>query len=283
VADLDLRILAGGRDPDVPHDFSSSGAGRELSRTANLTLGQLLTQCRVRSGLSFRETSELSRRIAAELADEHYFCASGALSDYEVRGSPPRHVHKLITLAILYALKFSDLTNAAALEVGNVGRDSIPEALLPRRNPTSGLHSGMTALQQPGFVGDLLQTFEEIPLFLKDALPALVRLPAISLRDIYWMGGQATSPHPQLKTSVLAVIDRRRKTPFDSPRKALTEQPLYMLLVRKNGYAAAACHREGEFLVAHPFSDGFRGPLRFRDGIDAEIVGRIVAILRWLA
>jgi hypothetical protein len=283
VADLDLRLLAGSHDPEVPHDFSSSGAGRDVSRTANLTFGQLLTRCRVRSGLSFREASELSRRIAAELEDEHYFCAAGALSDYEVRGSPPRHVHKLISLAILYALKFSDLTNAADLEVGNVGRDSMPEALLPRRNPTSGLDSGMTALQQPGFVRDLVQTFEEIPLFLKDALPALVILPAISLRDIYWMGGQSTSQHPRLKTSVLAAIDRRRKTPFDSPRKALTEQPLYMLLVRNSGYVAAACHREGEFLVAHPFSDGFRGPLRFRDGIDAEIVGRIVAILRWLA
>jgi hypothetical protein len=283
VADLDVRLLAGSHDPEVPRDFSSSGAGHELSRTANLTFGQLLTRCRVRSGLSFREASVLSRRIAAELEDEHYFCASGALSDYEVRDSPPRHVHKLITLAILYALKFSDLTTAAALEVGNVGRDSIPEVLLPRRNPTSGLDSGTTAPQQPGFVRDLVQTFEEIPLFLKDALPALVRLPAISLRDIYWMGGQSTSQHPRLQTSVLAVIDRRRKTPLDVPRKALTEQPLYMLLVRNSGYVAAACHREGEFLVAHFFSDGFRGPLRFRDGIDAEIVGRIVAVLRWLA
>ena len=282
VADLDLRVLVGGRDPDVAHDFSSSGAGHELFRTANLAFGQLLTRSRVRSGLSFREASELSRRIAAELEDEHYFCAPGALSDYEVRGSPPRHTHKLITLAILYALKFSDLTNAAALEVGNVGRDSIPEALLPRRNPTSGLDSGMMALEQPGFVRDLVGTFEEIPVFLKDAIPALVRLPAISLRDIYWMGGQATSQHPRLKTSVLAAIDRRHKTPFDVPRKALTEQPLYMLLVREKGYVAAACHREGKLLVAHPFSDGFRGPLHFRNGIDAEVVGRIVAILRWI-
>jgi len=284
VADVDLRLLVGSSDPDVPNEFSSLDAGHRLFRiSAKLTFGQLLTQSRLRSGLSFREASELSREIAAELGDEHYFCAPGALSDYEVRGGPPRHVHKLITLAVLYALKFSELLEAAALEIGNVGREPIPEALLPRRNSSPGLGSGMTELHQPGFVRDLVQTFEEIPLFLKEALPALVGLPRISLRDIYWMAGQRTSQHPRLKTTVLAAIDRRRKRPFDEPRKALTEQPLYMLLVRESGYVAAACHREGKLLVAHPFSDGFGGPLHFRNGIDAEVVGRIVAMLRWLA
>jgi hypothetical protein len=284
VADLDLRLLAGSSDPDVPNDFSSLDAGHPLSRiSAKLTFGQLLTQSRVRSGLSFREVSELSREIAVELEDEHYFCAPGALSDYEVRGGPPRHVHKLITLAVLYALKFSDLMEAAALEIGNAGRDPIPEALLPRRTWSPGLGSVTTESQQPGLLGDLVQTFEEIPLFLKEALPALVGLPRISVRDIYWMAGQRTSQHPGRKTTVLAAIDRRRKRPFDEPRTALTEQPLYMLLVRESGYVAAACHREGKLLVAHPFSDGFGSPLHFRSGMDAEVIGRIVAILRWLA
>ena len=283
-ADLELRLLVGSHDPDLPNEFSSLGAGHPLSQiTANLTFSELLTRSRVRSGLSFREASQLSRDIAAELNDEHYFCAPGALSDYEVRGGPPRHVHKLITLAVLYALKLSDLISAAVLEVSKIGREPMPEAMLSRGPSASELDSGTTEQQQAGFVGDLLQTFEEIPLFLSKSLPTLIGLPTMSLRDIYWIGGQPTSQHPRWKTTVLAAIDRRRKRPFDVPRKALTEQPLYMLLVRKNGYVAAACHREGELLVAHPFSDGFRGPLRFRDGVDAEVVGRIVAILRWLA
>jgi hypothetical protein len=128
----------------------------------------------------------------------------------------------------------------------------------------------------------LARSFEEIPIFLRESLPTLAGLPALSLRDIYWMGGERTSSHPQLKTTLLAAVDRRQKRPFDLPRRALTDQPLYMLLLRENGYLAAACHQEGELLVAHPFSDGFRSPQRFRNGIDAEVVGRIVAILRWL-
>jgi len=282
VADLELRPLLGAREPDIPAGFWLSGTGSPLSPiSAKLTFGQRLTTARGRSGLSFREASELSRRVATELKDERYFCAPGALSDYETRDDPPRHVHKLITLAILYSLKFWEVA-APAGEIADVGKYPLPEALLSRSDHGSRLKTGATVEARPGFLRDLARSFEEIPIFLRESLATLVGLPALSLRDIYWMGGERTSSHPQLKTTVLAAVDRRQKRPFDLPRRALTDQPLYMLLLRENGYLAAACHQEGELLVAHPFSDGFRNPQRFRNGIDAEVVGRIVAILRWL-
>ncbi|MBV8515062.1 MAG: hypothetical protein JO260_07155 [Acidobacteria bacterium] len=279
VADLDLRLLVGGHHPGVS-DVSLPHIDPLPEELVPLTFGRLLVRSRQRSGLSFREASRLSLKIAAELKDDHYFCAPGALSDYEVRGDPPRHVHKLISLAILYALKWTDLINAAALELGEIGREPIPEPLLSRGH--SELDSA-TPVQQPGFIHGLVQTFEEIPLFLTEAFPTLVGLPALSLRDIYWMGGQTASRHPRLMSTVLAIIDRRRKRPVDAPRSALTEQPLFLLLVREKGYVAAECHQKGELLVAHPFSDRFRDPLHLRIGIDAEVIGRIVAILRWLA
>jgi hypothetical protein len=59
-------------------------------------------------------------------------------------------------------------------------------------------------------------------------------------------------------------------------------QPIYLVLTRENGYLATACHPEGEELVTHPFVDGFEGVRRFRNGVDAEVVGRVVALLRWV-
>ena len=57
-------------------------------------------------GLSLREASAMSRRVARELGDPQYFAAPGSLSDYEAVDTSPRHIHKVITLCAVYGLHF---------------------------------------------------------------------------------------------------------------------------------------------------------------------------------
>jgi hypothetical protein len=283
-ADVEFRPLLGVRAPEVPRNFPSTGIPLPLPpRPATLRFGQTLALARGRADLSFRAASAVTRRIALELEDPRYFCAPGALSDYETSSRPPRHVHKLFTFAILYSLGFWTLLDAAGLERKNTGQQPIPESLLPRpgRN-TEPRENAELASHPVGLLQTLIHGFEEVPLFLRHALADLACLPSVSQRDLYWIGGDRPSFHPYLKTAVLAAVNRRSKKPFAVPGKPPWAQPIYLVLTRENGYLATACHPEGEELVTHPFVDGFEGVRRFRNGVDAEVVGRVVALLRWV-
>jgi hypothetical protein len=283
-ADVELRTLLGVRGPEVSRDFPSTGMPLPLSSSSTrLPLGQLLAFARARAGESFRAASELTRRIAQEFWDDRYFCAPGALSDYETRSGPPRHVHKLFSLAILYSLGFWTLLEAAGLETEQAGQRPIPNSLLPRPPLNPSFRASVEV--PPGrlsFLQNLVQAFEEVPLFLREAVPGIVGRPNVSVRDVYWMGGNGGSFHPYLKTAVLALVNRRSKKPIALPGKPLTVQPLYLLLTRDGRYLATACHLESDTLMAHLFADGLESTQRFRNGVDAEVVGRIVALLRWV-
>ena len=69
----------------------------------------------------------MSRKIADLFDDERYFAAPGSLSDYETLISPPRHIHKVITLCLIYGVPFGDLLiSVAGVTLEELGRDPIP-------------------------------------------------------------------------------------------------------------------------------------------------------------
>jgi hypothetical protein len=277
VADLELRCLLHSHDPQVPGDFRSYAALPPLT-PRTIAFGALLASARARAGLSYRAASAISYRIRQDLGDPRYFCAPGALSDYETRSGPPRHLHKLITLSIAYSLEFTRLLGAAGLDRASAGHRPIPGSLLPRL-PASA-QSAETSPSKLGFLSDLLKDIEEVPIFLREALPTLAGLPNLSLRDLYWIGGKSESSH--LKNTLLAAVKRRSRKPSSLPGKDLCSQPVYLLMTRSSGYLAAPCRLEGEVLVAYPFIEELESARRFRNGIDAEVVGRLVALVRWL-
>jgi hypothetical protein len=276
-ADAELRPLVGVRDPHVPREFLSYGNLEPLPHlSTESSFGRLLGIARARAGLSFREASAISHVVARVLGDPRYSCASGALASYETRTQPPRRIHKLIALSIVYSLGFESVLNAAGVDPSTAGKSPMPESVLPRP------HGAEAPPNTPGFLSNLVHTFEEVPLFLADSIGSLAGLPNLSLRDLYWMGGDHVSLHPYLKGAVLAAVNRLSKNPVSLPTKALSAQPLYILLTRSNGYITTACHLEGNLLVTQPFAHGFDKPHRFRNGVDAEVIGRVVALLRWL-
>jgi hypothetical protein len=281
VADMEFRCLEGVREPHAHREFPASGTPNPTSK--ELVFGRLLAAARMRAGLSFREASALSRRISQELADPRYFCAAGALSDYETRSEPPRHVHKIISLAILYTLRFPTLLDAAGIEPNSAGQNPMPESLLARSPlPTSSGRLLEAPPDKPGFLQDLVLSFGEIPVFLRDAIEDLTGIANLSLRDLYWMAGPSDTSHPYLNRSVLAVVKRRSRRLAVLPGKPLSTQPLYLLLTRSGSYFAATCAVERNVLAATRFSSGREISERFRNGVDAEVVGKIVALLRHL-
>jgi hypothetical protein len=250
------------------------------------SLRDLLQSARLRAGLSFREASSMSRWIASFLADELYFAATSTLSDYETLSAPPRHIQKAITLCVLYSIDFVEFLEASGLPLDREGRDPMADELIPREAPDRPSPSrleaaGQTFVEQPGFLDSLLERWEEVPLFLRHSLDELTGLKSVSLSDLFWVGGDEVPMHPWLARASLVAVNRRIKKP--APAKATFDQPLYLVLARDGSYLCGCCALDEGELVVHLYPGVPLGARRFRNGIDAEVIGQVTAILRRLA
>jgi hypothetical protein len=235
--------------------------------------------------LSFREASELSYEVVHALGDQRYFMSPGSLSDCEASDSPPRHIHKLFTLCVLYSISFAELMNSFGFPLVGSTSDPIPAVWMGRKERKRSANRRATvaakAAEKP-FLDGLVERFEEIPFFLRSAIPAVSGLARISLHDVFWTGGQTQPLHPSLAGALFLIVNRLRKTPVAFRRKSMWDQPLYLLRKRDGTYRSASCSLEEGSVVVHPYSEAFIRPERLRVGVDAEVVGQIVAIIRSL-
>jgi hypothetical protein len=289
MADAEIR-------PVVPRPASEIALGSTTVAKADVALiaspradlQQLLRTSRMRAGFSFREASAMSQRIARELADEMYFAAPGTLSDYENLASPLRHVQKIISLCVLYCIDFWNFLRAGGLPVEFLGNNPLPDELAGRtgfpRNEVGDevAGSGHLRAERRGFLSTLIDQWEELPLFTKDALPAICRLKDISLSDIFWIDVNQHPTHPCLAGAAFVAVNRRLKTPLQSTVPSVWEQPLYMVLRRDGSYLCGTCVLQQGILVIRPQSEQAHSSIELRNGIDAEVIGQVTAILRRL-
>jgi transcriptional regulator with XRE-family HTH domain len=103
-----------------------------LETRASQRPGALLETARLHAGLSFRSASKLSRTVAKILGDHHYFASSGTLSDYEAGDRMPRHIHKLLTLSIIYSVTFRALLQSFGIALD----DLLPRGQTVRWSPS---------------------------------------------------------------------------------------------------------------------------------------------------
>jgi len=251
------------------------------------TLKELIRVSRMRTGLSFRQASEASERIAQTLRDRKYFASISTLSDYETLTALPRQVQKIITLSILYSIRFWDLLHAANVNFESEDGDALPDRLIPRPDPpqhlaaaditTTDKHSG-----QVHFLSDLFSRWEEVPVTMINGLTGLSSK-SFSLSDVFWVGGDQNPMHPFLARAIFVAISRYKRKPPQSTARALWDQPIYLLLMRDGSYICACCTVQQDQLVVYPYSTKPFTPRKFRNGIDVEVIGQVTAIVRSLA
>jgi hypothetical protein len=239
-------------------------------------IGDYLRRARVRSRLSFHETSERTRQIARTLKHANYFCAASALSDMEARDLFPRHIHKLLSLSAVYCLPVTGLAALAGLPAESAGRERMPEELIRDR----GRPSGDLAQRKSRFLRAIESRFEEIPFFLRGALPALLGLPNLSVRDLFWAGATARLTHPYLKDAAFLAVNRKSKTPAPSLASPVWAQPLYLLELRDGSQLCAACTLQNGILLIRPSTPGVSHLIRLGNHIDVEVLGRVAALVR---
>ncbi len=287
--DAEMRPLGKGPYPcRLPVQEKRSWAPGQRRSAAPAGLKELIRLSRIRTGLSFREAMSLSRKIAADLGDETYFTALGTLSDYETRSQPPRHVQKIISLCILYCIGFWDFLRASALPVDSLDGEPIPYELVPGALPRPDARLSEQETEDDreklkgGFLRKLIDQLEDVPLFLRDALAALSGLRDLSTRDVFWVGGERNAIHPYLLNATFAVVNRRLKKPVNNAVSTVWEQPLYIILKRDGAFLCGVCTLEDGLLSLHPYPDRPFAFRELRNGVDAEVIGEVVTIVRRL-
>jgi hypothetical protein len=111
---------------------------------------------------------------------------------------------------------------------------------------------------------------------------SLFGLPNISLRDVFWVGDTPKPKHSSFAGVQLLIVDQRQKRPRASFSSPFWAQPLYVLQRRGGAYLWGFCRLENSTLVL--YMTVHRGKsMQLRNRVDAEVVGRVVGIIRKLA
>jgi hypothetical protein len=281
VVDLEIRPMLRAEQAEVPRDLGKHWKPQPL--VTDKKFGQLLRASRTKLRLSLREVAGLSRTIAGLLGDERYFVSPSSLCDYELLSTPPRHFQKAITLCSLYGLQFHVFLKAIGIVLTEAGTEPIPDHLVHRALDTESVETSDDDMSgRSGFLEQILERCEEIPFFLRQSISPLSSLEDVSLDDFFWIGGKQDVLHPCLANGLLALVNRRDKRPIHFTSKPPWQQPVYVILMRGGTYLCACCGIENGTLVIHPYSQQFIRSERLRYHQDAEIVGRIVTVIRKL-
>lgn len=276
--DLEYRPLLSTENPKIPQELARRWKPQPLA--AEQTFSQFLREQRRRMHLSTREAARISTIVAERLNDKRYASSSSSLSDYEVRKTLPRNFHKVIALCSTYGLQFTSLMRRVGIDLEDSGIEPMPDCYLPRPEAIVAPQAGHQSLPG-GFLDTLLeQCHHEVPFFLRNVLGYFSDSKRISIDDFFWIGAEADSFHPYLAGGVIAIVNRRRKTPVYNPAQPIWQQPIYILLARDGKYLAACCGIENDKLVIHPYGMRFHQTVEYHFRRDVEVTGQIVAIAR---
>jgi len=281
VVDYELRPLNRLLEPTIPRDQALPERPKPLFSAGRASrLGPRLQMARRRSGLHLREASARTAIIAQQLGSSKYFISTASLSSYETSSTLPGDPHRIISLCILYAVSVPALLAWAGISPNGSDQEPIPEALFHPLRGVSEESKPAIEFRQGGVLRDLLSRSDEIPYFLGGSLPELTGLFSPSLRDFFWMAANRFSFHPYLQEALLIAVNRRAKFPPRTVRGSPSREPLYVLLERSGKYLCGRCTLEGEYLLLHPFANGFPEPMRFRNRVDGEVVGQVTMVAR---
>ena len=282
VVDFEIRSLLKGARHVVPQDLAKRWTPETLA--AQQDFGQVLSTARRNANLSFREAAAMSGTVSGILGDRRYQISSSSLCDYEILSAPPRGLHKIITLCCLYGLTFRSFLSAIEIAMEEAGTEAMPDhfihRVLPAESAKNSPEAGETA--RAGFLERFIQLCEEVPFFLRNALASFADLREVSLDDFFWIGSEQDVLHPYFRSGLLALVNRRRKTPFHFASKPVWKQPVYLLLQRDGKYLCACCSLENGSLVIHPYTERFHRTVQFSHHKDIEVVGQVIAIARKL-
>jgi hypothetical protein len=283
VVDREIRPLGTAGQVTLPYQPTCFGSGETL--VPRVTLPSILRRARILAGLSLRDASAITKKIADLLHDRQYFLSASLLSDLEASGNPPRHMQKLIALCVVYALDLNAVFGALGTPVESGGLEPIRGLSSDQPNVAVKdiTQDASENMDHGGLLSDLFEDWGEIPPFIGHALGPLLQLTRFSLRDLFWISSQHRANHVYLVNASVIAVNRHKKRPRYSHGLPAWLQPLYLVLKRDGSYVCSCCKVDGQILtMLYPYTHNVVQPERLRLGADAEVVGEVVMIARKL-
>jgi len=185
----------------------------------------------------------------------------------------------LIAICAVYCLSAGRILKASGLHPDDAGQLRMPEEFL---GSSANVDVADGNGPSPRFFEEMRHRFGEIPFFLRQALPFLFGMHDLTVRDLFWAGGAQVFTHRYLTGTVFLVVDRNKKTPRSSLSSPTWAQPLYLLQLRDGRYLCAACSLQDDTLMPRPCLTGFPKVMQLRNKVDAEVVGKVVGVVRTL-
>jgi transcriptional regulator with XRE-family HTH domain len=243
--------------------------------------GERLKEIRSRLGITTRDVTEFSQTIAESEGNEDFHISNPWLTQIENSDSIPS-IYKLFSLSVIYRLKFSDLLQLFGVDVRKIPKQQIEMGLQQTHLTPLDIFDRERSVTFPvrfdrGFevtktnlLSRMVEVWGEIPISLIEHL---------DIRNSMYgfIGLEDLTLHPLLRPGSFVQIDQRIRKIMPREWRTEYERPIYFIELR-DGYACSWCElQEGQLLVVpHPLSPcGIR---HFRNGTEAEIVGRVTGV-----
>jgi transcriptional regulator with XRE-family HTH domain len=262
------------------------GIAKDLRPSLGLKAGERLKEIRSRLGISTRDVTDLSGRIAESEGNEDFYISNAWLTQIENSDSIPS-VYKLFSLSVIYHLKLADLLQLFGVDVQKISKYQIETRLRQTHLTPVEVFERERSVSFPvrfdrGFEvtkTNLLSRMVEV--WGKIPIPVLEHF---DLRHgMYgFIGIEDLTLYPLLRPGSFVQIDQRIRTILPMKWGSEYDRPIYFVELR-DGYACSWCElQEGQLiLIPHPLS-----PCKirqFRNGTDAEIIGRVTGIATRIA
>lgn len=248
--------------------------------------GQQLRAARLRAHLSTRDVERLSHEIAAEVNNRDC-CISHAWITQVENGEFRPGIYKLYTLARIYKLKPEEVLAYFGLSLRDVDGGymslNFPRTHLVgrmREEPAQTLLAplglrGAFRLEQTNLFSRMFDKWGEIPVGL---------LQQIDLRNSVfgYIGMEDRTMYPWVRPGSLVQIDSRQKAIKMGAWQHELERPIYFVELR-DSYVCSWCDLQGNQLFLIPSSQSGQQVRNVRYPMDAEIVGRVTAIIMRMA
>jgi len=181
----------------------------------------------------------------------------------------------LLSICSVYFASAAELLEVSGTSLKRAGKLPIPPEFFDAS--PGNAHPAPT---KSTFLEAMRRRLHQLPYFLRNAAAPLFGLPDLSVRDIFWVGGAQHSMHSHFAGALFVIVDRKQKIPRPSLSSPLWAQPVFLLQRRDGAYLCGFCSLENGTLMLRSCLAGQPKLVRLRNREDAEVVGRVVGIIR---
>jgi transcriptional regulator with XRE-family HTH domain len=248
--------------------------------------GEQLKELRSRLGITTREVTEKSQRIAEAEGNDEFYISNAWLTQIENTEATPS-IYKLYSISTIYHVKFTDLLLFFGVDLQKIGMHQIAMPLEQTHLTNIEAHDGDRTVSFPvrfdgglnlentNLLSRMIETWGEVPISL---------IQHLDVRHAHYgyIGLNDYTLWPMLRPGTFVQIDTRFRRVQSFKWRAEFERPVYFVEFR-DGYACSWCELQGNqlLLVPHPLSPC--GVRQFLCGTDAEIVGQVTGIAMRIA